>query len=124
MLQFITLLFLIFHLMYPAKVCTSLRCGNLLYNWHDPYMMCCSGNIRVYCRVRPFLTDEPGRPTTVQYIGENGELVLGNPSKPGGKEPRRTFTFNKVFATTASQGRFSYFPAASLCCKWSSHFAV
>ncbi|KAH9567065.1 hypothetical protein CY35_03G009900 [Sphagnum magellanicum] len=61
------------------------------------------GNIRVYCRVRPFLTDEPGRPTTVQYIGENGELVLGNPSKPGGKEPRRTFTFNKVFAMTASQ---------------------
>ncbi|CAK9872555.1 unnamed protein product [Sphagnum jensenii] len=61
------------------------------------------GNIRVYCRVRPFLTDEPGRPTTVQYIGENGELVLGNPSKSGGKEPRRTFTFNKVFATTASQ---------------------
>jgi hypothetical protein len=72
-------------------------------------MVCCSGNIRVYCRVRPFLTDEPGRPTTVQYIGENGELVLGNPSKSGGKEPRRTFTFNKVFATTASQGRFSYF---------------
>ncbi|CAM6015765.1 unnamed protein product [Sphagnum balticum] len=62
------------------------------------------GNIRVYCRVRPFLTYELGRPTTVDYIGENGEIVLVNPSKPGGgKETRRTFTFNKVFGTTASQ---------------------
>jgi hypothetical protein len=55
--------------------------------------------------VRPFLTYELGRPTTVDYIGENGEIVLVNPSKPGGgKETRRTFTFNKVFGTTASQG--------------------
>ncbi|CAM6040060.1 unnamed protein product [Sphagnum compactum] len=62
------------------------------------------GNIRVYCRVRPFLTYELGRPTTVDYIGENGEMVLVNPSKPGGgKETCRTFTFNKVFGTTASQ---------------------
>ncbi|CAM6047082.1 unnamed protein product [Sphagnum compactum] len=61
------------------------------------------GNIRVYCRVRPFLTEEPGRPTTVDYIGENGELVVVNPSKLGAKDARKSFTFNKVFGTTASQ---------------------
>jgi kinesin family protein C2/C3 len=62
------------------------------------------GNIRVYCRVRPFLTEEPGRPTTVDYIGENGELVVVNPSKLGAKDARKSFTFNKVFGTNASQG--------------------
>ncbi|CAM6022900.1 unnamed protein product [Sphagnum balticum] len=61
------------------------------------------GNIRVYCRVRPFLTEEPGRPTTVDYIGENGELVVVNPSKLGAKDARKSFTFNKVFGTNASQ---------------------
>jgi ribosomal protein S8E len=76
----------------------------ILYE-HLLVLICFSGNIRVYCRVRPFLTYELGRPTTVDYIGENGEMVLVNPSKPGGgKETRRTFTFNKVFGTTASQG--------------------
>jgi hypothetical protein len=62
------------------------------------------GNIRVYCRVRPFLTEEPGRPTTVDYIGENGELVVVNPSKLGAKDARKSFTFNKVFGTKTSQG--------------------
>jgi kinesin family protein C2/C3 len=61
------------------------------------------GNIRVYCRVRPFLTEEPGRPTTVDYIGENGELVVVNPSKLGAKDARKSFTFNKVFGTKTSQ---------------------
>ncbi|CAM6051253.1 unnamed protein product [Sphagnum compactum] len=61
------------------------------------------GNIRVYCRVRPFLSDEPGRPTTVDYIGENGEIVLVNPSQQGGKDSRKAFAFNKVFGTMASQ---------------------
>jgi ribosomal protein S8E len=86
----------------------SSDCGEpvsrILYE-HLLVLICFSGNIRVYCRVRPFLTYELGRPTTVDYIGENGEIVLVNPSKPGGgKETRRTFTFNKVFGTTASQG--------------------
>ncbi|CAK9202501.1 unnamed protein product [Sphagnum troendelagicum] len=61
------------------------------------------GNIRVYCRVRPFLSDEPGRPTIVDYIGENGEIVLVNPSQQGGKDSRKAFAFNKVFGTMASQ---------------------
>ncbi|XP_024394330.1 kinesin-like protein KIN-14C isoform X2 [Physcomitrium patens] len=61
------------------------------------------GNIRVYCRVRPFLTEEAGRLTTLDYIGENGQLMLVNPLKPGAKDSRKSFTFNKCFAPNASQ---------------------
>lgn len=61
------------------------------------------GNIRVYCRVRPFLTEEFGRQTTIDYIGENGELMLVNPLKPGAKDSRKSFSFNKCFAPNASQ---------------------
>jgi kinesin family protein C2/C3 len=58
--------------------------------------------------VRPFLSDEPGRPTTVDYIGENGEIVLVNPSQQGGKDSRKAFSFNKVFGTMASQGTAAF----------------
>lgn len=61
------------------------------------------GNIRVYCRIRPFLPGQNEKQTTIEYIGENGELVVVNPLKPG-KDSRRLFKFNKVFAPTASQG--------------------
>ncbi|KAL0331226.1 UNVERIFIED_CONTAM: Kinesin-like protein KIN-14J [Sesamum angustifolium] len=60
------------------------------------------GNIRVYCRIRPFLSGQNGRQTTIQYIGDNGELVVLNPSKPG-KESHRLFKFNKVFGPAATQ---------------------
>ncbi|XP_057800095.1 kinesin-like protein KIN-14J [Salvia miltiorrhiza] len=60
------------------------------------------GNIRVYCRVRPFLPGQSGKLTTMQYIGENGELVVMNPSKPG-KESHRLFKFNKVFGPASTQ---------------------
>lgn len=60
------------------------------------------GNIRVYCRIRPFLPGQNGKQTTVEYIGENGELVVTNPLKQG-KDSRRLFKFNKVFAPTVSQ---------------------
>ncbi|KAL3652683.1 hypothetical protein CASFOL_002364 [Castilleja foliolosa] len=60
------------------------------------------GNIRVYCRIRPFLSGQSGKQTTIQYIGENGELVVINPSKPG-KDSHRLFKFNKVFGPAASQ---------------------
>lgn len=61
------------------------------------------GNIRVYCRIRPFLSGQNRKQTTIQYIGENGELVVINPSKPG-KESHRLFKFNKVFAPAVTQG--------------------
>ncbi|TKW16718.1 hypothetical protein SEVIR_5G317600v4 [Setaria viridis] len=60
------------------------------------------GNIRVYCRVRPFLPGQDGKTTTVDYIGENGEVFITNPFKQG-KDGCRMFKFNKVFNTRASQ---------------------
>uniref|UniRef100_A0A804PHL3 Uncharacterized protein n=1 Tax=Zea mays TaxID=4577 RepID=A0A804PHL3_MAIZE len=60
------------------------------------------GNIRVYCRIRPFRPWEDEKSTSVEYIGENGELVLSNPTKKG-KEAGKNFTFNKVFGPTATQ---------------------
>ncbi|KAG0532446.1 hypothetical protein BDA96_04G107800 [Sorghum bicolor] len=60
------------------------------------------GNIRVYCRIRPFRPWEDEKSTSVEYIGENGELVLSNPTKKG-KEAGKNFTFNKVFGPTTTQ---------------------
>lgn len=61
------------------------------------------GKIRVYCRIRPFLPGQTGKQSTVEYIGDDGELVIANPSKQG-KEGHRMFKFNKVFGPAASQG--------------------
>ncbi|KAL5551636.1 hypothetical protein UlMin_001812, partial [Ulmus minor] len=58
------------------------------------------GNIRVYCRIRPFLPGQSKKQTSVEYVGENGELVIANRSKPGS---HRLFKFNKVFGPTATQ---------------------
>jgi len=66
------------------------------------------GNIRVYCRIRPFLPGQNRKQTAIEYIGENGELVVVNPLKQG-KDSRRLFKFNKVFAPAASQGLASCF---------------
>nr|BBK04052.1 kinesin-like protein [Nicotiana tabacum] len=62
------------------------------------------GNIRVYCRIRPFLRGQKENQTVVEYIGENGELVVVNPSKQG-KEGRRSFKFNTVYSPTAIQAQ-------------------
>ncbi|KAH0450242.1 hypothetical protein IEQ34_020934 [Dendrobium chrysotoxum] len=62
------------------------------------------GNIRVYCRIRPFLRGQNSKLTTIDYIGENGELVLVNPSRQG-KDSHRMFKFNKVFGPTATQAQ-------------------
>ncbi|KAG6634066.1 kinesin-like protein KIN-14J isoform X1 [Carya illinoinensis] len=60
------------------------------------------GNIRVYCRIRPFLPGQSKKQTITEYIGENGELVIVNPFKQG-KDSRRLFRFNKVFGPTSTQ---------------------
>nr|GMC87322.1 kinesin KP1 [Ipomoea batatas] len=60
------------------------------------------GNIRVYCRIRPFLPDQNNKRTTMDYIGENGELVVVNLLKHG-KDSHRLFKFNKVFGPTSTQ---------------------
>uniref|UniRef100_A0A804UKC5 Uncharacterized protein n=3 Tax=Zea mays TaxID=4577 RepID=A0A804UKC5_MAIZE len=58
------------------------------------------GSIRVYCRVRPFLPGQAS-PSTVASIDE-GNITLVIPSKSG-KEVRKTFSFNKVFGSSATQ---------------------
>ncbi|GAU19444.1 hypothetical protein TSUD_76880, partial [Trifolium subterraneum] len=60
------------------------------------------GNIRVYCRVRPFLSGQSQKHTSVEFIGDDGELIISNPLKQG-KENRKLFKFNKVFGQAASQ---------------------
>ncbi|CAB4310342.1 unnamed protein product [Prunus armeniaca] len=40
--------------------------------------------------------------TTIEYVGENGDIVVANPSKQG-KDSRRLFKFNKVFGPAATQ---------------------
>ncbi|KAJ6434549.1 hypothetical protein OIU84_018126 [Salix udensis] len=59
------------------------------------------GNIRVYCRVRPFLTGQASRFSTVDHIDE-GNITIITPSKYG-KEGRKSFSFNKVFGPLATQ---------------------
>jgi len=60
------------------------------------------GNIRVACRVRPFLPGQDGKTTIIDCIGESGEILITNPFKQG-KDACRMFKFNKVFDTHASQ---------------------
>ncbi|XP_052878728.1 kinesin-like protein KIN-14J [Gossypium arboreum] len=60
------------------------------------------GNIRVYCRIRPFLPGQSKKQTTIEYIGENGELVVSNPLKQR-KDAHRLFRFNKVFSPATNQ---------------------
>ncbi|RZB92656.1 Kinesin-like protein KIN-14P [Glycine soja] len=59
------------------------------------------GNIRVYCRLRPFLPGQKEKQSIVEHIGET-DLVVANPAKQG-KEALRTFKFNKVFGPTSTQ---------------------
>ncbi|KAL3843513.1 hypothetical protein ACJIZ3_000916 [Penstemon smallii] len=59
------------------------------------------GNIRVYCRVRPFLSGQPNRTCAVGDIDERTITIL-TPSKYG-KEGKKLFTFNKVFGPASSQ---------------------
>ncbi|KAL1554800.1 hypothetical protein AAHA92_15318 [Salvia divinorum] len=62
------------------------------------------GNIRVYCRIRPFHPGQKGKQSIIEYIGENGELTVANPAKPG-KEGRRSFRFDKVYDLTSTQAQ-------------------
>ncbi|XP_021912136.1 kinesin-like protein KIN-14L [Carica papaya] len=58
------------------------------------------GSIRVYCRVRPTFTAE--RKNVVDFIGEDGSIVIFDPSKPQ-KDGRKVFQFNRVFGPTSTQ---------------------
>ncbi|KAL8124133.1 hypothetical protein AgCh_011948 [Apium graveolens] len=60
------------------------------------------GNIRVYCRIRPLLPGQKAKQTIVDSVGDNGELTVVNPTKQG-KESRRSFKFNQVYGSKATQ---------------------
>ncbi|XP_026392980.1 kinesin-like protein KIN-14F isoform X2 [Papaver somniferum] len=72
--------------------------NRLLYNQVQDL----KGSIRVYCRVRPFLPGQVSGQSTVDYIGENGNIMIMNPHKQG-KDARRVFSFNTVFGTNVTQ---------------------
>lgn len=57
----------------------------------------------MYCRVRPFLRGQGASKTVVEHIGDHGELVVLNPTKPG-KDGLRKFRFNKVYSPASTQG--------------------
>lgn len=57
----------------------------------------------MYCRIRPFLPGQKEKRTLVEHIGDNGELVVADRSKPG-KDGHRLFKFNKVYGSDATQG--------------------
>ncbi|KAK1560159.1 hypothetical protein Q3G72_022996 [Acer saccharum] len=59
------------------------------------------GSIRVYCRVRPFLSAQSNYLSSVDHI-EEGIITINTPSKYG--KGRRSFNFNKVFGPSATQG--------------------
>ncbi|KAK8702246.1 hypothetical protein V6N13_020609 [Hibiscus sabdariffa] len=58
------------------------------------------GSIRVYCRVRPFLSGQSSYLSTVDHI-EEGNITISTPSKNG--KGQKAFTFNKVFGPSATQ---------------------
>ena len=60
------------------------------------------GNIRVYCRVRPF---HPGKVSSSSSVAglEDRTITVMVPSKYG-KDSRKSFTFNRVFGPLATQG--------------------
>ncbi|KAL4311334.1 hypothetical protein GQ457_01G007380 [Hibiscus cannabinus] len=60
------------------------------------------GKIRIYCRVRPFLPGESKDQSTVDYIGENGSILIVNSLRKV-KDSKKVFSFDKVFGPTSSQ---------------------
>ncbi|XAR61375.1 Minus-end-directed kinesin ATPase [Bertholletia excelsa] len=58
------------------------------------------GNIRVYCRVRPFLSGQSNYLSTVDHT-EEGTITINVPSKNG--KGFRSFNFNKVFGPSSTQ---------------------
>lgn len=84
---------------------------DLLKFWINIYYD--TGNIRVYCRIRPFIPGQKEKQSIVERIGES-DLVVANPSKQG-KEALKTFKFNKIFGPASTQGSFiSYLLAQTL----------
>lgn len=67
-----------------------------------------AGNIRVYCRVRPFLGGQPSQNSVVSSIEEGSMSLMIPPNSKLGKEGKKMFNFNKVFGSSSTQGWFYY----------------
>lgn len=80
-------------------MCTSVHwdCHQQSMNYDNYYL---PGNIRVFCRIRPLI--DSGARTSIDYIGNDGSLMVLDPLKP--QSARKVFQFNKVFCPTATQG--------------------
>lgn len=65
-----------------------------------------TGNIRVFCRIKPFLSGKKEKHTVVEHVGEN-DLVVVNPTKEA-KDAHRQFKFNKIFGHATTQGLLLY----------------
>uniref|UniRef100_A0A803M9D2 Uncharacterized protein n=1 Tax=Chenopodium quinoa TaxID=63459 RepID=A0A803M9D2_CHEQI len=58
------------------------------------------GSIRVYCRVRPFLSGNSSFISSIEHF-EEGNITIRAPSKHG--KGLKSFSFNKVFGPSATQ---------------------
>ncbi|CAA0834665.1 P-loop nucleoside triphosphate hydrolases superfamily protein with CH (Calponin Homology) domain [Striga hermonthica] len=58
------------------------------------------GNIRVYCRIRPFLPGQPSFLSAAEVVDEKTLTIL-TPAKHG--KGKKSFSFNRVFGPSASQ---------------------
>ncbi|WJX80051.1 hypothetical protein P8452_63097 [Trifolium repens] len=61
------------------------------------------GNIRVYCRVRPFLGGKSNQNSVVSSVEEGSMAIMIPPNSKLGKEGKKTFNFNKAFGSTSTQ---------------------
>lgn len=59
-----------------------------------------SGNIRVFCRIRPLINSESI--SSIEHIGNDGSIMVCDPLKP--QTTRKIFQFNKIFGPTTTQG--------------------
>uniref|UniRef100_A0A0D9Y5Y6 Kinesin-like protein n=1 Tax=Oryza glumipatula TaxID=40148 RepID=A0A0D9Y5Y6_9ORYZ len=58
-----------------------------------------SGNIRVFCRIRPLINSESI--SSIEHIGNDGSIMVCDPLKP--QTTRKIFQFNKIFGPTTTQ---------------------
>jgi hypothetical protein len=75
-------------------------CSICFHSLDVTFKSLCAGNIRVYCRVRPLHHHESDRPSCVEFLNANGDIMIGSSVKPNS---RRGFTFDKVFGPGTSQ---------------------
>ncbi|KAG4398290.1 hypothetical protein GLYMA_08G014800v4 [Glycine max] len=67
----------------------------------ENYHVVIAENRKLYNEVQD-LKGQSQSHTTIEFVGDDGELIVGNPLKQG-KENRKLFKFNKVFGQATSQ---------------------